>query len=127
MNHTDRWRWVIAADILLHLTAIWFFAFLPPNTVNQIELTVMLLSFLAAIGVVLHAAGRGRFFGAEWAYLASGFVCVFTLLTYEIRAHGDVPSSIYIPFGLFLFAGAVSSFAAHVIDGGQKRRTHRGR
>ena len=127
MKPADRWRWIVASDILLHLTAVWFFAFLPPNTVNRVEMSVMIMSFFAAVGVIMHAWGKYLLPGTQWAYLISGFVCVFTLTAYEIRVDESVPMSIYIPFGLFLFAGAVSSFAAHVIDGGRKRTVRRGR
>ena len=127
MNSTERWRWVVASDILLHLTAIFFFALLPPNTLNPVEISAMALAVFAAGGVVLHAWGRYRLPWTEWAYLTAGFVCVYTLLAYELKSYGSIPAAISIPFGLFLFAGGMSSFAAHVIDGGQKRKQARGR
>lgn len=126
MKHTERWRWIVAADILIHLIAVWFFALLPPNTLNLIEKTVMVLSVLAGIGVLTHVSSRLNLPGVHWAYLAAGFICIFTLMAYEVNSYGEVPASITIPFGLFLFAGAVSSFAAHVVDGGPRRRDRRG-
>lgn len=127
MKKTEKWRWVVAADILLHLVAIFFFAFLPPNTLNLMEKLVMGLAVAAAIGVISHASARLRLPWEEWSYLAAGFVCVFTLLVYEFRAWGNIPAAVSVPFGLFLFAGAASSFAAHVVDGGIRRRDRRGR
>lgn len=126
MRPSERWRWIVAADILIHLTAVWFFAFLPPSTLNSMEKIVMTLSIFAAVGVFTHVYPRLSLPLDHWSYLVAGFVCMFTLLIYEVRGAGIIPLSISIPFGLFLFAGAVSSFAAHVIDGGPTRKDRRG-
>lgn len=127
MKVEARWRWIVAADIIMHLTAVWWFALLPPNTLNLWEKIVMGLATLAGVGVVTHASPRLNIPGDHWSYLAAGFVCIFTLLVYESRVFGLVPASTSVPFGLFLTSGAVSSFAAHVVDGGPLRKVDRGR
>lgn len=115
------WRNILAADIVMHLIAIWWFAYLPPDTLNGFELLIMAATTFAAVGVVAHAFRLLRLPGEQWAYLLSGFICLFTVLAYEVDTlDSDVALAIRIPFGLFLFAGAVSSFAAHVIDGGTR-------
>ena len=126
MGVLDQWRWIVAADILLHLIAVWWFAYLPPDTLNNYEKLIMVLASFAAIGVVTHACWWLRIPMAQWSYLLAGFVCLFSLMLYEIRSYELVPFSITIPFGLFLLAGTVSSFAAHIIDGGVRRRVRDG-
>lgn len=117
-----RWRHVVAADIIMHLIALWWFAYLPPQTLNEYEVFIMAVSTAAGFGVFGHAFGWICLPGQRWSYLVAGFVCLLTLFIYEFRSiPSGVPLSIRVPFGLFIFAGAVSAFAAHIIDGGSLR------
>jgi hypothetical protein len=116
------WRKALAADIALHLVAIFFFAYLPPNTLNTWETAIMGGSLLALGGVLSHAFIPIRVPGDQWAYLLSGGVALFTLLVYESRTWGEpIPLTLRVTYGLFLAAAAVSSYAAHVIDGARGR------
>ena len=116
------WRHILAADIVMHLIAVWWFAFLPPSTLNEFELSIMMVSGFAIFGVLAHAFGTFCVPGERWSYLISGFIMMLTFTIYEVRALGEnVPLSMRVPFGLFLLAGATSAFAAHVIDGGHIR------
>lgn len=122
------WRKILAADIVMHLVAIWWFAFLPPDTLNGLELVIMVLATLAAIGVLAYAFEWFFLPGERWSYLLAGFICLLTLLAYEVDTlDTPIPLAVRIPFGLFVFAGAVSSFAAHVIDGGHIRGVRSGK
>ena len=115
------WRHIVAADIIMHLIAIWWFAYLPPSTLNEYEVFIMVVSTLAGIGVLSHAFRNICSLPlARWSYLLSGFVCLLTFSIYEVRSLGSgVPIAITVPLGLFLLAGVLSSFAAHVVDGGR--------
>lgn len=117
------WRKALAADIALHLVAIFFFAYLPPQTLNTWESAIMVASLLALAGVLSHAFIPRRIPGDRWAYLLSGGVALFTFLGYETRTWGyDIPLTLRVTYGLFLISAAVSSYAAHVIDGARPHR-----
>lgn len=117
------WRKALAADIALHLAAIFFFAYLPPSTLNLWEAGIMAGSALALLGVVSHAYIPLRVPGDRWAYLLSGAVALWTLLVYESRVWGQpIPATLKVTYGLFLLSAAVSSYAAHVIDGARPHR-----
>ncbi len=119
------WRKALAADIGLHLIAIFFFAYLPPSTLNHWEKGIMVLSTLALVGVVSHAFIPRKIPGDQWAYLLAGGVALYTLLVYETRTWlYDIPLTLRVTYGLFLLSAAVSSYAAHVIDGGRGRREY---
>lgn len=118
--HPNRrlWRRVLAADISITMLAVFFFALLPPNTLNVVELSIMVGAAASAAGVVSYAFDWLRLPGERWGYLLAGMVCLMTLLSYEVATVGSpIPLSIRIPFGLFLAAGTASSLAAHIIDG----------
>lgn len=117
------WRKALAADIALHLVAIFFFAYLPPQTLNIWEGWIMLSSLVALAGVLSHAFIPARIPGDRWAYLLSGGVALFTFLVYESRTWGEpIPATLRVTYGLFLLSAAVSSYAAHVIDGARPHR-----
>lgn len=119
------WRKILAADIIMHLIAVWWFAYLPPGTLNNLEKVIMVLATYAGVGVLAHAFDIINLPLERWSYLLAGAVCLLTLMAYETATfNSDIPLAIRVPFGLFLFAGAMSSFAAHVIDGAP--RHHRG-
>lgn len=116
------WRHVLAADIVMHLIAVWWFAFLPPSTLNEFETFIMIVSTLAAFGVIAHAFDIFDLPGEHWSYLMAGFIMLLTAIVYEVQLlDSPIPLAIRVPFGLFLLAGTVSAFAAHVIDGGSSR------
>jgi hypothetical protein len=122
------WRHILAADIVMHLIAVWWFAFLPPSTLNEFETLIMIVCTLAGFGVVAHAFNWFDLPGERWSYLMAGFIMVLTMLVYEVSLlDSPVPLAVRVPFGLFLLAGSVSAFAAHVIDGGQIRGVRGGR
>lgn len=119
------WRKALAADIALHLVAIFFFAYLPPQTLNTWEQGIMAMSVVALLGVLSHAFIPHRVPGDQWAYLLAGGVALYTFLVYETRTWlYDIPWTLRVTYGLFLISAAVSSYAAHVIDGGRGRREH---
>ena len=123
--HNDRrlWRKILAADIGLSMVAVFFFAWLPPSTLNVYELVIMGGSLFAGVGVVTHAVARIHLPYEHWAYMAAGLVALLTLVVYETRTLGSgIPLSVRVPFGMFLLACSVSAFAAHVIDGGTPHR-----
>lgn len=122
------WRHILAADIVMHLIAVWWFAFLPPSTLNEFETLIMIVSTFAMFGVIAHAFNVIDLPGEKWSYLVAGFIMLLTALVYEVSLlDSPVPLAVRIPFGLFLLAGTVSAFAAHVIDGGQIRGVRGGR
>lgn len=118
------WRKALAADIALHLVAIFFFAYLPPSTLNGWEQGIMAASTLALLWVVSHAfLPRRRVPGDRWAYLLAGAVALYTLLVYETRTWGQpIPLTLRVTYGLFLLSAAVSSYSAHIIDGARPHR-----
>jgi hypothetical protein len=113
------WRRVLAADLGLFNAAIFLFALLPPTTLLPQEWLAMVLSGLAAIGVVAHACTRIRIPGEGYAYLATAMVGSYVFAVYAHAA--EAPASIKAPFLLFLASGIASGLAAHVIDGGPVR------
>lgn len=115
---TDRrlWRRVLAVDLGLFNVALFFFAWLPPSTIEPQETAVMVGSVLAGIGVIGHALPRLRIPGESWSYLLTACVGFLTLLVYAHLA--PVPYSVKVPYLLFLASGIASGLAAHVIDGG---------
>ena len=117
------WRKVIAADLALYLLSIFTFAYLPPNSVNPYEVLVMILSIVTLVGVVSHASTRWHLPLEEWSYLATGFLGLLAFGLYEAySAYFSEPPSVRITYGMFLLAGAVSGYAAHVVDGGRPRK-----
>jgi hypothetical protein len=127
-TYVSWWRHILAGDIVMHLTAVWWFAFLPPTTLNEFETLIMIVSTMAGFGVIAHAFDWFDLPGEQWSYLAAGFIMLLTMIVYEVSLLGSpVPFAIRFPFGLFLLAGTVSAFAAHVIDGGQSRGARGGR
>ena len=117
------WRKALAADIALHLVAIFFFAYLPPSTLNTWEMGIMAASALALSGVMSHAFVPCRVPGDRWAYLLAGAVALYTLLVYETRTWGQpIPLTLRVTYGLFLLSAAVSAYAAHIIDGARPHR-----
>jgi hypothetical protein len=121
------WRHILALDIIMHLTAVWWFAFLPPSTLNEFETFIMIVATLSGFGVMAHAFNFFDLPAEEWSYLMAGFIMLLTAVVYEVSVYDSpVPVAIRVPFGLFLLAGSVSAFAAHVIDGGQPRGVRSG-
>ena len=117
------WRKVVAADLVLYLLSLFMFAYLPPKDVSLYEGTVMVLSLITLIGVVSHASERTHLPLEEWSYLVTGFLGLLTFGLYEsYSAYFSEPTSVRITYGMFLLAGAVSGYAAHVVDGGRPRK-----
>jgi hypothetical protein len=118
---TDRtmWRRVLAFDLGLFNVALFFFAWLPPDTLVWPERIAMVGSAAACVGVVAHAVRRVNIPGEGWSYLITACVGFYVLLVYAHTA--PAPWSVKAPFLLFLASGIASGLAAHVIDGGPGR------
>jgi hypothetical protein len=123
MSCDRSWRRVLAADLGAYNIAIFFFALLPPSTLNSFEWAAMLLAFFNGVGVLAHAMERFNLPGEEWAYLTTGATGLFVLISYVSLSTDSV--EVKLPFTLFLISGVLSGYAAHVIDGGHKREHSR--
>lgn len=116
------WRKALAIDLSIYLVGLFLFALLPPTTLNWVEITLMIMSVIALIGVVSHASTRISLPGEQWSYLVTGVLGLLAFGAYESYAlyAGDVEYQFSVTYGVFLIAGAASGYAAHVIDGGKR-------
>ena len=119
MPRSEQWRRVLAADLGIFNIAIFFFAWIPPQTLIIQEQVIMAMALFSFIGLISHASIRVHLPGESWSYLLTGATGLLTLGAYEVLAQ-DISSQYRITYGLFLLSGIVSAYAAHLIDGGKR-------
>lgn len=113
------WRRVLAADLFLFNVAIFFFALLPPIDLNNFEIVALILSGFAAIGLVTHATDKITLPKEHLSYMITSSVGLYVFGSYMHMS--TQPYYIKVPYLIFLLSGIVSGYAAHVIDGHEKK------
>ena len=113
------WRRFLVADLSLFNAGVFALAYLPPATLNYIEVVCMAGSAAAILGLVSHLCHNRIVPGDQWAYLLTAWVGGITLSAYVLFAKEPVTYEIAVP--VFLAGGIASAAAAHIIDGGKPR------
>lgn len=114
------WRKLLALDLASFNLALFFFAYLPPNTLNYVEMFIMACSVLCFIGLVSHASTRVSLPLENWSYLLTGAIGLATIILY-VKFQSDAEYYFKVTYILFLLSGTISAYAAHIIDGGGEK------
>jgi peptidoglycan/LPS O-acetylase OafA/YrhL len=106
-------RAVVSGALLLYCAGLFTLAAFPTSDVDWAEWVVIVLSIVAAIGLVAQMSPRIRVPGEEFAYLVTGWAGMFSLCLYLIDSTD--PNYVQVRITLLLLAGSLGAYAAFIV------------
>jgi|SRR5215510_4218260 len=112
-------RTVVCSALIIYDLAIIDFAIEPLDTLQWAEVIAVGLASMSIIGLIAHMFEAVRLPAEEYAYLVTGFCGLMTLLLF-LGDTSDVLSRQVLHNALFLLAGVVGGYGAHIVAGGRR-------